>query len=82
MNYVHYELTQADLRRILGRNADFRSDPLCRNGSAHVALTRDKKKVTCPECREKLPTNGEVLSSDYFKNIGSSACEHYPTPIE
>ena len=52
---VHYGLTQDEMRAKCQSTGDFGGPrPLCGNGSFHCATTRDKAKVTCEPCRQKL----------------------------
>lgn len=39
-------------------------EPLCRNGSYHIKVTRDKSQVTCKACRKRLrgQCNGEEIT--------------------
>ena len=53
---LHYYLTPKEQEEISGKGpGTFEHDAaLCGNGSFHFRRTRDKKKVTCPRCKQKL----------------------------
>lgn len=46
-------LDDTDERRVrLGLTV--KVQPLCRNGSFHITLTHDRRRVTCPACLAKI----------------------------
>lgn len=54
---IHYGLTREEFASKLGKHPscfDDRLRPTCSNGSFHAAVTRDKEKVTCPECLKRI----------------------------
>ncbi len=48
----HYELSQAEKRKIYKTSADYASSALCFNGSAHCKLTNLVRQVNCPICKD------------------------------
>lgn len=60
MNHMHYGLTREEYASKQGKHPscyDNRLKPLCGNGNYHADVTRDKSKVGCPVCQQKLKNN-------------------------